>query len=98
MSARSNVSVVERQAEHIADIQNEIRCLNKAIKQVDILIESLGEDKHFIKDYYINELSKAKIAYSYGLTIRGVYKRKQRLLKNLELYNACTTSVRNIDI
>lgn len=93
VTARSNSSTVEKQFEKISDMQDLIRERKRVVKQIDAVLDSLGDDRSFIEDFYSNRLSKTEMASKYNLTRDGIYKKKRRLVTYLNKYTNCILSV-----
>lgn len=87
VSARTNTSVVERQAKHIDELQNEIRQLKKLVNKIDTVLDTLDvEAKELIKLRYVDEIPVLDISIRYSITTQAVYERFKVIFKSLEKY------------
>lgn len=86
-SARSNVSVVERQANHIVCLQNEIRELKKLVSKIDTILDTLDkESKELVRLRYFEDISVLDISVRYNVTTQAIYERFKVIFKSLEKY------------
>lgn len=87
VSARSNVSVVERQAKNISDIQDEIRELKKLVSKIDTIVDTLDkESKELIRLRYFEEIPVLDISIRYNVTTQAIYERFKVIFKSLDRY------------
>lgn len=86
-SARSNVSVVERQAKEIQYLQDEIRELKKLVSKIDEIVNTLSKDEQeFIRLRYFEGLPMYNLSVKYHTHLDTMYKRKGSILIKLERY------------
>ncbi len=87
-SARSNVSVVERQAKHITDLQSEVRQLKKLVSKIDEVVNTLNKDEQeFIRLRYFEDVPMYNLSLKYHTHLDTMYKRKDVILTKLEHYS-----------
>lgn len=87
-SARSNVSVVERQANHITYLQIEIRELQKLVHKIDEIVNTLSKDEQeFIRLRYFEDVPMYNLSLKYHTHLDTMYKRKDVILTKLEHYS-----------
>lgn len=88
VSARSNVSVVERQAREIQYIQDEIRELKKLMNKIDEVVNTLSKDEQeFIHLRYFEGITMYQLSIKYHTHLDTMYKRKDVILNKLESYS-----------
>lgn len=86
-SARSNISVVERQAKYITDLQSEVRQLKKLVSKIDTVVDTLDkESKELIRLRYFEEIPVLDISIRYNVTTQAIYERFKVIFKSLEKY------------
>ncbi len=87
VSARSNTSVVERQAVRIEDMQAELRMCKRLIEKINILLNTLSdEERKFIQAIYFEHKRMVDLSIRYHTSLDTMYKRKTVILKKLEKY------------
>ncbi len=87
VSARSNTSVVERQAVRIEDMQAELRMCKRLIEKINILLNTLSdEERKFIQAIYFEHKRMVDLSIRYHTSLDTMYKRKAVILKKLEKY------------
>ena len=88
VSARNNVSVVERQARNISDVQDEIRQLKKLVSKIDEVINTLCKDEQeLVRLRYFEYVTMYDLSVRYNVHLDTMYKRKDAILKKLEHYS-----------
>ena len=88
VSARSNTSIVERQAREIQYIQDEIRQLKNLVNKVDEVISTLSkEEQEFTSLVYFEKIPMYDLSIRYNTHLDTMYKRKYVILKKLEIYS-----------
>ena len=87
VSARSNKSVVEKQAELIEEYQEELRQLKKEIKKVDAVLAGLPkDDADIIRLRYMDGVSVVNIAWRLNLSRQAVYYKLQNAMLKVNQY------------
>lgn len=87
VSARSNVSVVERQADRISDMRDEVRELRKLVSKIDEILNTLSnDDQMFIRLRYVSEIPMNDLAKKYSVDVSALYKRKSKIIDDLSKY------------
>lgn len=87
VTARTNTSVVERQAERIAELSEERRELVRAIQKLDEILDTLPEESRtLLKLKYIDEMSVDDLCERYHVTDSCIYKRLKKAKKLIQKY------------
>lgn len=76
VTARTNTSVVERQAEKISELQQEKRELERELRRLDSIIELLPDEyRDVVKLRYVEGIEVNELATRFNLTNKAIYKK-----------------------